>query len=39
MGMVGWTNRWFNPTHTTHDAEQIGEAFADMILQGMLATD
>jgi AcrR family transcriptional regulator len=37
LGMVAWTNRWFNPSRSTVDAEHIGEAYATILLQGMLA--
>lgn len=35
MGMVGWTNRWFNPGEATVDAAAIGTAFADSLLLGL----
>jgi TetR/AcrR family transcriptional regulator, cholesterol catabolism regulator len=35
MGMVGWTNRWFNPHESPVDAQEIGTAFADTILLGL----
>lgn len=35
IGMVGWTNRWFNPQHGELGAEQIGRAFADTLLDGL----
>jgi TetR/AcrR family transcriptional regulator, cholesterol catabolism regulator len=34
MGMLGWTNRWYRPDSST-SADQIGAAFADMVLQGL----
>jgi AcrR family transcriptional regulator len=37
MGMVGWTNRWFNPGETPVDAAAIGAAFADCVLLGLVA--
>ncbi len=37
MGMVGWTNRWFNPEESTASATEIGSAFADSILCGIEA--
>lgn len=36
IGMVSWTNRWFNPERTTVDAATIGEAYADMLLDGLV---
>ena len=35
MGMVGWTNRWFNPAESPVTAEQIGDWFADNLLLGL----
>lgn len=35
MGMVGWTNRWFNPTESPVTAAEIGSAFADSLLRGL----
>ncbi|MET3803316.1 AcrR family transcriptional regulator [Nakamurella sp. UYEF19] len=35
IGMVGWTNRWFNPDHTPVDAETVGLTFARMLLAGI----
>ncbi|GAB2932094.1 TetR/AcrR family transcriptional regulator [Rhodococcus aerolatus] len=37
IGMVGWTNRWFNPETSSVDAATIGAAYADILLHGMLA--
>jgi AcrR family transcriptional regulator len=37
MGMVGWTNRWFNPTDAAQTAAEIGTAFADCLLLGLAA--
>jgi len=38
IGMVGWTNRWFNPRESELTAQEIGSTFADTILLG-LATE
>lgn len=35
MGMVGWTNRWFNPEDARATGKEIGTAFADSILGGL----
>ncbi len=35
IGVVGWTNRWFNPAETAVTAAEIGSAFADMVLDGL----
>ena len=37
IGMVAWSNRWFNPTSSAVDAATIGAAYADMLLTGMIA--
>jgi TetR/AcrR family transcriptional regulator, cholesterol catabolism regulator len=35
IGMVGWTNRWFNPNESRVSAQEIGTAFADIVLLGL----
>ncbi len=35
IGMVAWTNRWFNPRRSDQDATAIGSAFADIVLGGL----
>jgi AcrR family transcriptional regulator len=35
IGMVGWTNRWFNPQRSLLGADEIGKAFADTLLNGL----
>ena len=35
IGMIGWTNRWFNPDRTPIDAATIGAAYADILLAGL----
>ena len=35
MGMLGWTNRWFNPAESTATAREIADAFADTLLGGI----
>lgn len=35
IGMVAWTNRWFNPRKSEQDATAIGSAFADILLRGL----
>ncbi|SDG98984.1 TetR/AcrR family transcriptional regulator [Klenkia brasiliensis] len=37
IGMVGWTNRWFNPEKSDVDAATIGRAYADVLLDGLTA--
>jgi TetR/AcrR family transcriptional regulator, cholesterol catabolism regulator len=36
IGMVGWTNRWFNPQQSPLSAQEIGTAFADTLLDGLV---
>lgn len=36
MGMLGWTNRWFNPEESPVSAGQIADTFADTFLLGLL---
>lgn len=35
IGMMGWTNRWFEPQKSAESAEEIGVTFAEMILHGL----
>lgn len=35
LGMVGWTNRWFVPDRSSENADQIGSAYAEMVLAGL----
>lgn len=35
IGMMGWTNRWFEPQKSAESAEEIGVVFADMVLNGL----
>jgi AcrR family transcriptional regulator len=35
MGMLGWTNRWFNPDDSKASAQEVARAFADMLLGGL----
>jgi AcrR family transcriptional regulator len=35
MGMMGWTNRWFNPETSKATASEIAAAFADTLLLGL----
>ena len=37
MGMVSWTHRWFNPENSPVDATQIGEEYARVLLDGLVA--
>ena len=35
IGMVAWSNRWFDPARTKAPAEEIGRTFADLVLDGL----
>ena len=35
LGMVAWSNRWFNPETSTVPAHEIGAAYAETILGGL----
>jgi AcrR family transcriptional regulator len=35
IGVVAWTNRWFDPTRSEASAQDIGKAYADMLLVGL----
>lgn len=39
FGMTLWTNRWFDPAASAESAEQIGSAFAELVMGGVGATD
>lgn len=36
IGMVSWSNRWFNPTTSSVGAEEIAAAYADVLVNGLL---
>lgn len=36
MGMISWTNRWFNPETSSVSAAEIGEAYAEILLTGIV---
>ena len=36
LGMVAWSNRWFDPGTTTVPAREIGAAYADTLLGGLV---
>ncbi len=38
IGMLNWTHRWFEPGNAGPDASEIGATFADMVLEGLVAT-
>ena len=38
MGIVSWTNRWFDPGTAPADARTIGEAYAEIIIKGLSPT-
>lgn len=35
IGMVAWSNRWFNPNESTVPAAEIGAAYAEALLSGL----
>jgi AcrR family transcriptional regulator len=35
IGIVGWTNRWFNPNETAVSGREVGSAFAELVLGGL----
>lgn len=35
IGMVAWSNRWFNPNESDVPAEEIGAAYAETLLSGL----
>lgn len=35
IGMVAWTNRWFDPTSSAVDAATVGRTYADVIVDGL----
>lgn len=39
IGTVSWSYRWYNPATFPADATSIGEAYADMLLNGLAADD
>ncbi|GAC1375624.1 MAG: TetR/AcrR family transcriptional regulator [Acidimicrobiales bacterium] len=38
LGMVGWTNRWFDPDKSSQDADEIATTYAEIILGGLAVT-
>lgn len=37
LGIVGWTHRWFRPEKSDVAADDIGKAYADLVLGGLVA--
>lgn len=35
LGMLGWTNRWFNPHESPQSAEEIAATFTEIFLRGL----
>jgi len=35
LGMLGWTNRWFDPNKSKASAAQVGATFADLVMLGL----
>lgn len=38
IGMVAWSNRWFDPNQITVRARVIGAAYAETLLAGLICT-
>jgi len=38
LGMVSWTHRWFNPEKSAISATEIGQAYAEVMLNGLAAS-
>lgn len=36
LGTVSWTHRWFNPSRSAVSADEIGGAYAEMLLEGLV---
>ncbi|MFR9805039.1 TetR/AcrR family transcriptional regulator [Pseudonocardia sp. RS010] len=36
IGMVAWTNRWFNPHESSVSAQEIGAAYAETLIGGLV---
>jgi AcrR family transcriptional regulator len=39
IGMLNWTHRWFEPGGPGPDAQAVGSAFADMVLNGLVGAN
>ncbi len=37
IGMINWTNRWFVPDRSPHSADDLGAAYAEMVVAGLQA--
>ena len=37
LGMINWTNRWFVPDRSPDTADEIGMAYAEMVVAGLRA--
>jgi hypothetical protein len=37
IGMIGWSNRWFVPQKSEVSGRDVGLAFADMVLGGLVS--
>lgn len=35
FGVIGWTNRWFRPDQSMNSAEEIGNTYAELVLNGL----
>ena len=39
LGMLGWTNRWFDPKKSEASAAQVGATFAELVMAGLAEGD
>jgi AcrR family transcriptional regulator len=37
LGMINWSNRWYNPKKSDHSAKEIAEMFAQLVTGGLVA--
>lgn len=37
LGMINWSNRWYNPKKSDHNAKEIGQMFALLVTGGLVA--
>lgn len=39
LGMLGWTNRWFNPNDSLVTADEVADVFTQIVLHGVATQD
>lgn len=37
IGMVGWTNRWYRPSDSDTDADEVARIYADLVIGGLMS--